>query len=138
VTRKRRRLPIHAVIAERIFERADGREVRVAVGRPRRLNKDEWRCEFRILGVGHSRVYSLPGSDSLQALQMALAVMAAQVESYARERGLTFLGSSSLLVMKPDYQAMTREIKESPEFPLVADAIGDIWREMTGEPLRRD
>jgi hypothetical protein len=135
--KKRAASAIRDVIAERVFERADGREVRAVVGRPREVSKGEWVCEFRVLGVGHSKVYSLKGSDSLEALQMALAIMAVQIESYQNEHGLTFMGGSCLLVMKPDFEAMRREIEQTPEFPVLVETLGDIWQEMTGEPLRR-
>jgi hypothetical protein len=137
MSRKRARPTIRDVIAERVFQRADGRSVRAEVGRPRRKANGEWTCEFRVLGVGHSKVYSLPGLDSLEALQLALAMMAVQVESYQQEHGLTLLGGQYLLLMKPDFAAMMREIEAAPEFPQIAEAIGDSWHEMTGEPLRR-
>jgi hypothetical protein len=133
--RRRAKAAIRDVIAERVYERADGREVRVEVGRPRKVTKEEWACEFRVLGVRHSKVYSLPGTDSLEALQMALAMMAVQVECYQQEHGLTLMGGSYLALMKPDFDAMMREIRATPEFPEIAHAIGDIWEEMTGEPI---
>jgi hypothetical protein len=40
-------------------------------------------------------------------------------------------------MMKPDFAAMMREIEAAPEFPEIVEAIGDVWQEMTGEPLRR-
>jgi hypothetical protein len=137
MSRKRARAAIRNVIAERVFQRADGRDVKVEVGRPREVRKGEWECKFRVLGVGHSKVYSLPGTDSLESLQMALAMMAVQVESYQQEHGLTLMGGPTLLLMKPDFAAMMREIEAAPEFPQVVEAIGDVWEKMTGEPLRR-
>ena len=141
MSRKRAAPAIRDVIAERVFQRADGREVRAVVGRPRRIprprhQEDEWVCEFRVLGVGHSKVYSLPGNDSLEALQLALGMMVLQLESYQKEHGLTFMGESLLLLWRPDVEAMMREIRATPEFPRIAEAIGDIWQDMTGEPLR--
>ena len=118
MSRKRTGPAIRDVIAERVFERADGREVRAVVGRPREVRKGEWVCEFRVLGVGRSKVYSLPGNDSLEALQSALVMMVAQLESYQKEHGLTFMGDSLLLLWKPDVEAMMREIKATPDFPL--------------------
>jgi hypothetical protein len=117
VSRKRAGRAIRDVIAERVFQRADGREVRARVGRPRQA-KGEWVCEFQILGVGHSKVYSLPGNDSLEALQSALVMMVVQLESYQKEHGLTFMGESLLLLWRPDVEAMMREIKATPDFPL--------------------
>jgi len=136
MSRKRARPAIRDVIAERVFQRADGREVRVEVGRPREVKNGEWECEFRVLGVGHSKVYSLPGPDSLEALQLALAMLAVQVDSYQQEHGLTFMGGRYPLI-KADFAAMMREAEAAPEFPEIAEAIGDVWQKMTGEPLRR-
>jgi hypothetical protein len=137
MSRKPARPAIRDVIAERVFQRADGREARAEVGRPRRKANGEWTCEFRVLGVGHSKVYSLPGVDSFEVLQSALFMMVVQLESYKQEHGLTFMGDSYLNLIKPDAEAMIREIDAAPEFPQIAEAIGDIWQEMTGEPLRR-
>jgi hypothetical protein len=136
VSRKRAGHAIQDVIAERLFQRADGRQVRAMVGRPREVRQGEWVCEFRVLGVGHSKVYALPGNDSLEALQLALGMMVVQLESYQKEHGLTFMGDSYLGLMKPDVVVMMREIEAAPEFPQIAEAIGDIWQEMTGVPLR--
>jgi hypothetical protein len=136
MSRKRARPAIRHVIAERVFRRTDGRDVKVEVGRPRKVKDGEWACEFRVLGVGHSKVYTLPGTDSLEVLQLALAMMVAQLDSYRRKHGLTFMGGSYLGLMKPDLQAMMAEIAATPEFPAIAEAIGDLWQEMAGEPLR--
>ena len=137
MSQKRARPAIRDVIAERVFKRADGREVRVEVGRPRKKANGEWVCEFRVLGVGNSKVYSPPGGDSLGALQSALMMMSAQVDSYNQEHRLTLMGSPYLAMPRFDVEAMTRDLKASPEFPEVVEAIGDIWEEMTGEPLAR-
>jgi hypothetical protein len=136
MTKKRAGPAVRNVIAERVFQRADGRDVRALVGRPRKMGK-QWVCEFQVLGVRHNKVYSLPGNDSLEALQLALGMMVVQLESYQEEHGLTLSGDSYLALMKPDFAAMMREIEARPEFPQIAEAIGDIWEEMTGKPLRR-
>jgi hypothetical protein len=44
MSRKRARPAIRDVIAERVFERADGKEVRALVGRPREA-KGKWKGE---------------------------------------------------------------------------------------------
>src|SRR5215207_4426215 len=110
------------VIAERAFQRADGEEVRAIVGRPREV-KDGWVCEFQVLGVGHNNVYALPGLDSLEALQLALGMMVVQVESYQAEHGLTLDGGSNLSLMKPDFEAVMKEIKADPEYPLWSEKV---------------
>ena len=126
---KRVKPAIPDVIAERVFERSDGRQVRVEVGRPHQAKQGAWACEFRVLAVGHSKVYSLPGEDSLGALQMALAMMAVQIDSYKEQHGLTFLGGSSLLVMRPDFDALKREVEADPEYPLWSHALDGIFEE---------
>jgi hypothetical protein len=130
MARKRAAPAIPDIIAERVFERADGRKVRALVGRPREGKgkwKREWVCEFQILGVGHSKVYALPGVDSFEALQLALGMMMVQLESYQKEHGLTFLGDSYLGLMKPDVEAMRREIEASPDFPLWRHVLNGLW-----------
>lgn len=100
MSRKRARPAIRDVIAERVFHRANGREVRAQVGRPREVKAGRWECEFRVLGVGRSKVWSLPGGDSLEALQSVLVMMVAQLDSYQKEHGLTFMGESSLMLWR--------------------------------------
>jgi hypothetical protein len=125
--RKRGTPATREMIAERVFQRADGKEVRAIVGRPRR-SKRGWECKFQVLGVGHNKVYNLEGEDSLEALQTALAMMAIQIESYQRDHGLTYLGSSALLVMKPDFEALMREVEAAPEYPEIRRALeGHPW-----------
>lgn len=126
--RTRAKRAISNVIAERVFERADGKEVRAIVGRPHKAKRG-WVCEFQVRGVGHSKVYKLPGEDSLEALQSALAMMAIQVESYQKEHGLTYLGDPFLLMMKPDFDAMMKEIGASPDYPKWRHVLDGVWDE---------
>jgi hypothetical protein len=135
MSQKRARPAIRNVIAERVFKRADGREVRAELGRPRRTTNGPWVCEFRVLGVGRSKVWSVPGEDSLAALQGALMVMSVNIDGYHEEHRLTFMDGPYLALPRFDVEAMRRDIEASPDFPEVAEAIGDIWEEMTSEPL---
>ena len=128
VRRTRAKGAISNVIAERVFQRADGKEARAIVGRPHKAKRG-WVCEFQVRGVAHSKVYKLPGEDSLEALQMALAMMAIQVESYQKEHGLTFLGEPFLLMMKPDFEAMMKEIEASPDYPKWRHVLDGVWDE---------
>jgi hypothetical protein len=122
---------IRDVIAERIFQRADGQDVRAIVGRPHEAERPHeagsvWACEFQIIGIGHDEVYSLSGGDSLEALQLALGMMVVQVESYQRDCGLTLMGDEQLGLMKPDFEAIKKEIAASPHYEQ-ARAVLDEW-----------
>ena len=105
------------VIAERVFLRSDGTEVRALVARPSRREVD-WGCEFQILGVEHDKIYDVPGVDSLQALHLALAMMSIQLEEYQTKFGLTFDGDPELLLMMPDLDAMAKRLRARPDYPL--------------------
>jgi hypothetical protein len=122
--RKPARPAVQDIVAERVFQRVDGKEVRAIVGRPRKTKQD-WVCEFQVLGVGHSKVYKLEGIDSLQALQMALGMMVVQLESYQDEHGLTFMGETGLMLMRPDFDAMRREAEASPDYHLWKHVFDD-------------
>ena len=119
---KRAEPRITDVIAERVFQRADGKDVRALVARPREA-KEGWVCEFQVLGVGHNKVYALPGLDSLEALQLALGMMVVQLESYQAEHGLTLTGDADLALMKPDFAAMKKEIEAKPDAHLWRDKV---------------
>jgi hypothetical protein len=82
-------------------------------------------CEFQVLGLGHSKVYKLEGIDSLQALQMALGMMVVQLESYQEEHGLTFVGETGLMLMRPDFDAMRRAAEASPDYQLWKHVFDD-------------
>jgi hypothetical protein len=124
--RKRARPAIRDVIAERVFQRADAKKVRALVGRPRKAKQD-WVCEFQVLGVGHNKVYKLPGADSLDALQMALGMMVVQLEGYQDKHGLTFLGDAHLGLWKYDFERMRREIEATPDYPLWSHVLNGLW-----------
>jgi hypothetical protein len=123
----RRSSPLKEVVAERVLQRSDGEEVRILVGRPRRVRK-EWLCQFQVLGVGHDQPYDLPGFDSLEALQLALGMMAVQIEAYQRKVGLTFDGGAYLGVFRPDFEAIRKEIRATPEYEKWRHGIESIWK----------
>lgn len=113
----RRKRTLDDVIAERVFHRSDGKEVRARVARPSPREVD-WGCEFQVLGVEHDKIYDVPGGDSLQALQLALAMMSIQLEEYQTKFGLTFDGDAELLLMMPDFDAMAKRLRARPDYLL--------------------
>jgi hypothetical protein len=127
MTRKRATPAISDIIAERAFQRADGKEVRTIVGRPRKV-KREWVCEFQVLGVGHDKVYKTSGEDSLEALQAAIGMMVIQVETdYKHDYGLTFLGDSHLGLWMYDFEKMQREIEATPDYVKWRHVLDRVW-----------
>jgi hypothetical protein len=88
-------------------------------------------CEFQVLGVGHNRVYKLPGEDSLAALQMAIGMMVIQLDmDYKQAHGLTFMGESHLLLWMYDYEKMQKDIEASPDYAKWIHVLDGVW-----EPL---
>jgi hypothetical protein len=127
MTRKHSTAAISDIIAERVFQRADGKEVRALVGRPRKAKRD-WICEFQVLGVGHDKVYKLPGVDSFEALQSALGMMVIQLDTtYKQEHGLTFLGESQLMLWMYDLEKMQKEIETSPDYAKWSHVLDGVW-----------
>jgi hypothetical protein len=113
--KKRARSSVIDVIAERVFKRSDGKEVRAIVGRPRPVGEN-WECDFQILNIGRRTFPNAGGADSLQALQMALGMMAVYLEEYQREHGLTLDGDPELLLMAPDVAAVANRLRERPDY----------------------
>ena len=64
--------------------------VEIVLGAPRRLGPD-WECPFLIRGLGGESIQTIAGSDSLQALQLAIQALRVGLE----ETGRRFLWSNS-------------------------------------------
>jgi hypothetical protein len=61
------------VIATRVLTLPKGKEVTVAIGKPRKFrNGIDYYCPFQILGMGDDQVRYCGGVDAVQALQLAL------------------------------------------------------------------
>jgi hypothetical protein len=65
-----------------------GNRIEIVLGAPRRLGTD-WECSFSIRGLGDGSVQAIAGSDSLQALQLAIQALRVRLE----ETGRRFLWS---------------------------------------------
>jgi hypothetical protein len=59
-------------IARRRLRWRKGTVVTIAIGAPRRLNAEEWRCPYRVTGLGRRPVDYAQGIDSLQSLTNAI------------------------------------------------------------------
>jgi len=92
------------VIAERRLQLSGGTaEVIVTVGRPISDGND-YRCDFKITGLGYDKVQHAMGVDSVQALLLALMGIGARLytSDEAREGRLTWLDSRNLGFPVPD------------------------------------
>lgn len=85
-------------IAERSFvcrDRAGEKSVRVEFGEPSQdvivVNGTDWRCPLRITVGSESTVRSIVGIDSLQALQLAMSLARAELETIAVRPGTSLI-----------------------------------------------
>lgn len=83
------------VVAERELEHAGGSaRVVVRIGKPTEdpAEGGDWRCPFQILGLGDERVYEAFGIDAVQALQLCLMMIDANLYG----QPVTWLGEKDL------------------------------------------
>jgi hypothetical protein len=81
-----------------------GRPVLVELDAPRQLRDDEWVCAHRIRGLGRTRAGRSRGTDSLQALQLAIEAVRRELEPFGSR--LTWSGEAGELGLPapvPDY-----------------------------------
>jgi uncharacterized protein DUF6968 len=74
--------------AEYVFQFADGSEraVKIRVGRPYEDGVDVWACPVELLGF-ERRYPDIRGSDSMQALSLALSFVWLQVQDFVEKGG---------------------------------------------------
>lgn len=91
------------VIAERELEArnrrtGESRAVTVRIGQPRPDPEPggDWACATQIEGLGDDAVTDAYGVDSMQALQLAMQLLAIRLKNDAPELQLTWLGANDL------------------------------------------
>ncbi|HEY0026083.1 MAG TPA: hypothetical protein VGB24_24545 [Longimicrobium sp.] len=86
------------VIAERELEMAGEhpRRVVVRMSVPVRVADGEWGCPFQIRGAGDERVRTAYGVDGVQALQLCMEMIRADLGALQRCHRLTWLGEDDL------------------------------------------
>jgi hypothetical protein len=91
------------VIATRVLEvvDVDGRpcgKVTISIGRPVQEPEGEWRCPYKIVGLGFRRTRAAFGFDAIQAIQGAFLVIGGTLAGTkeAEEGHLLFDGSTNL------------------------------------------
>lgn len=86
------------VIAERELQRPGEKSapVVVRIGRPVPDPEIDWTCSYQIRGIGDERVRTAHGIDAVQALQLCLRMVGADLGALRRSHRLTWLGDSDL------------------------------------------
>lgn len=99
------RIPIGEVIAERVLEATRNGASYVAtvrLGRPVRLEgASDYRCPYQVLGIGDDVVRSASGEDSIQALDLALKMLAAELYFRHKDFDFTWFGDPDIGFPKP-------------------------------------
>jgi hypothetical protein len=67
-------------IAQRTLDvvNSDGQTVATAtvfIGQPVELSRYEWKCTYRIVGLGDDSTYGVLGFDAIQAIQFAFTIV---------------------------------------------------------------
>jgi hypothetical protein len=81
-------------VAERRLELRTGNstiEVVAALGRPKEVARDEWTCACIAKFADEVRSIEIHGGDSMQALQLAMVTLDAELKHEAKRRGGTLL-----------------------------------------------
>jgi len=83
---------IREIIATRNFhfldERKDKRTVSVFIGKPEQSpDSNQYCCSFQIIGIGSQETQLAQGQDSIQALQLAMNLIAANINDLNDELG---------------------------------------------------
>jgi len=85
------------VIAERYLSlsmNGEERQIRIALGRPYQEPDHAYFCPFKIIGLEAERARRAGGVDSIQAIQLALVMIGAELSRYSEL--LKWNGESSM------------------------------------------
>jgi|SRR5579884_2883948 len=93
------------IIAERVLEaRRKGQSftATVRIGKPfKSADAPDYRCPYQVAGIGDDKVRAASGEDSMQALQLAIQMLAAELHFRYKEFGFTWLGESEIGFPRP-------------------------------------
>jgi hypothetical protein len=96
---------VGVVIARRELALAGGQRVTVIVGKPEPFpDTPDFYCPYQILGLGPERVRYAGGVDGVQALELTLKMIGADLytSNEAKAKELTWMGSANLGFPVPD------------------------------------
>jgi hypothetical protein len=89
---------LNDVVAERELERPEEESARIVVriGRPQPDPEMDWTCSYQIRGIGDEQVRTAHGIDAVQALQLCMGMIRADLGALQRSHRLTWLGEVDL------------------------------------------
>lgn len=96
---------VGTVIATRELSLSAGKPVTVLIGKPEKFpDSDDYYCPYQILGFGNQRVRYAGGSDAVQALELALKKIGADLytSKEAQAGELSWHGEKNLGFPVPD------------------------------------
>jgi len=100
-----KRIPLGDVIAERVLAATNEGNSYVAtvrLGRPVRMeDAPGYLCPYQVSGIGDDVVRSAGGEDSMQALDLAIKTLGAELHLRYRDFTFTWLGQADLGFPKP-------------------------------------
>jgi hypothetical protein len=71
-------------------------KVFVRIAKPLEMPAGEWACPYQIVGLGDEVIRAIYGIDGVQALQLTMIFVAAELERLSKGLKLTFLGETDL------------------------------------------
>jgi hypothetical protein len=94
---------VGVVVASRTFALNGEEKVTVLIGKPEKFpDEDDYFCPYQIVGVGSERVRHAAGVDAVQALQLAMQMIGADLSASKQSGKLTWLGDDELGFSTPD------------------------------------
>lgn len=73
-------MKITTVIATRVLDLSDGRKVTITIGKPEKFpDAEDYYCPYQIVGIGSEHVRHAGGIDAVQALELALKMIGADL-----------------------------------------------------------
>ncbi|MGZ7061411.1 MAG: DUF6968 family protein [Candidatus Angelobacter sp.] len=95
-------------MAERELEATRDGKSRVAIvriGKPiKSVDATDFRCPYQVAGIGDDVIRSASGEDSMQALQLAIKMVGAELHFRYKDFTFTWLGNSDIGFAEPDHR----------------------------------
>jgi hypothetical protein len=100
------RMPLGEVMAERVLQAMKEGKAHVAtvrIGKPvKSADARDYRCPYQVAGIGDDVIRSASGEDSMQALELAIKMIGAELHFRYKEFTFTWLGQSNFGFPNPD------------------------------------
>lgn len=101
-----KRIPLGDIIAERVLDAQKDAQlyvVTVRIGRPlKSVGAADFRCPYQVAGIGDDVIRSASGEDSMQALELAIKMLGAELHFRYKDFSFMWLGKTDIGFPKPD------------------------------------